>query len=80
MNIEIVRHTLLWCTIIDFGILALWFLLTLLFRDGLARLWSKWFHLPPEQFGAINLICYILFKSIIIVFNFVPFLALYCVG
>ncbi len=80
MNIEMVRDALLWCAIINFGLLAVWSLLLVFSREWLHRLWSKRFRLPVEQFDAINFAGIVLYKTGIILFNLTPYLALRIVG
>ena len=79
MSIEEARHVLLWCTVINYGLLLIWFLLSVLAHDWLHRLWGRWFRLSVEKFDAINFAGIILYKTGILLFNLAPFLALYLV-
>jgi hypothetical protein len=74
MNLVTIRSVLLCCTLINFGILALWAILMLLPHDWLRRLWVR--HVSAEQFDAINFGGIVLYKMLILVFNLVPYLAL----
>ena len=38
MSLEVLRNFLLWCTVINYGVLLLWFLVFTLARDWLQRL------------------------------------------
>jgi hypothetical protein len=78
MSIETVRYFLLWCAVINYGILLLWFLVFTFAHDWVSRVHG--FRLSGEQFNAINYACIILFKIAIILFNLVPCIALYIVG
>ena len=80
MNVVILRDALLWCAIINFGLLAVWSLLFVLSHAWLHRLWSKWSRLPVEQFDAINFAGIVLYKTGIILFNLTPYLALRLTG
>jgi hypothetical protein len=80
MSIAMVRDLLLWCSLINYGLLILWFVLFLLPHDWLYRLWGKWFHLRTEQFDAISFAGIIVFKIGILLFNVVPYIALRIVG
>ena len=80
MSIEMLRAVLLWCTVIDFGLLAFWSLLLLLAHDGIHRLSRKWLCLSAEQFDAINFAGIIFFKTGVLLFNVVPYIALRIVG
>lgn len=76
MSLEIARSFFLWCAIINYGILLLWFLLFAFAHDWLERLHGRWFRLPREQFDALHYAAMAVFKLGLILFNLVPFLAL----
>ena len=76
MTIESARAFLLWCTIINYGILLTWFLVFVFARDWIQRVHSRWFHLSHEQFDALHYIGMSVFKIGIMLFNLVPFVAL----
>jgi len=80
MSIEIIRDFLLWCTIINYGILLVWFLFFAFGRDRIERLHGKWFRLSGEQFDAIHYAGMAIFKIGIILFNLVPLIVLWIVG
>ncbi|AGA24485.1 DUF6868 family protein [Singulisphaera acidiphila] len=79
MGITSAREFLLWCTVINFGLLVVWFLASTLARGGLLRLWSHWFHLPAETFDTVNVGGMALYKMAVLFFNLVPLIALYLV-
>jgi hypothetical protein len=81
MSIELVRNALLWCTVINFALLALWsLLLYVLPHEWLYRILRRWCHLTAEQFDTANLAGIVLYKVGIILFNLVPYIALRIVG
>ncbi len=80
MSVAIVRNALLWCTIINYAMLLVWFLFYLFPHEWLYRIWRKWFHLSTEQFDSLNFAGMTLYKLGIILFNLVPYLALLIVG
>ena len=80
MNIEMVRSTLLWCTVINYGLLLIWFLLYVLPHGWLYQLWGRWFHLTAEQFDTLNFAGIALYKLGILLFNLAPLAALYIAG
>lgn len=80
MSFETARNALLWCAIIDYSVLILWFLLFLLPHQWLYRLSGRPFRLTPEQFDAVNLAGIVLFKILVILFNIVPYIALRIAG
>ena len=48
MNIESVRNFLLWCTIINFGMILVWFLFFVLSHNWTYSLHSRWFRLTTS--------------------------------
>jgi hypothetical protein len=79
MSIAMIRDILLWCAVINYGVLLVWFLFFLLAHDWIYRLHSRWFYLSREQFDAIHYIGMALFKSGILLFNLVPYVSLHIV-
>jgi hypothetical protein len=77
VNIETLRHFLLWCTIINFGFLLLWSALSLLAFGWMQRLCSRLFGISAEHFCAINFAGIVFFKSAVLVFNLAPLIAIY---
>ncbi len=76
MTIDLVRNALLWCTVINFGLLLFGALLFILAHDWLYRIYSRWFRLSVEQFDCIVYASLVLYKAGIILFNLVPYIAL----
>lgn len=75
-SIAIVRDVLLWCTLLNYGLLIAWGLLLLAPHDWLRRLWGRWLHLSPEVFDAINFGGLTLYKMLIFLLNLIPYIAL----
>jgi hypothetical protein len=80
MSIELVRDFLLWCTVINYGLLLVWALLFLLPHEWMHRLWGRWFRVSPEQFDTINFAGLVFYKMAVILFNLVPYISLRIVG
>lgn len=80
MTLEVIRSALAWCTVINMGLLLVWFLFLMLAHDWTHRMHGKWFKIPVEQFDKIHYSAMVLFKLGIILFNLVPYLALRIVG
>ncbi len=80
MTLEVTRDVLLWCTVIDYGVLLLWFLVFAFAHGWLERMHGRWFHLSRPQFDALHYGGMSLFKIGILLFNLVPFIALSLVG
>lgn len=80
MNIELMREFLLWCTVINFGILMVWFLFFVVARDWMHRFHGKWFRMSDERFDSAHYTGMAIFKIGIILFNLVPLVVLHIVG
>ena len=80
MNIETLRDALLWCAVINYGVLLVWFLFFILARAFMHRLHGRWFRLSSEQFDIIHYGGMAIYKLGIILFNLVPYVALRIVG
>jgi hypothetical protein len=79
MSLETVRGVLLWCAIINYGILLLWAVLFLLARDRFYAM-QRPFRLSPEQLDLVNYAGIVIYKLGILMFNLVPYIALRIVG
>lgn len=77
MIIAIVRDALLWCAIINYGILLLWFLVFILAHDWMYLFHGRWFHLTVDQFDMVHYAGMAIFKIGIILLNLVPYIALH---
>jgi uncharacterized protein DUF6868 len=76
MNIDTARDVLLWCTVINYAVLVLWFLLFRVAHDRLQRLHGRWFRLSAEQFDAVHYAGMAIYKIGILLVNLVPYVAL----
>jgi len=76
MTCEAIRHFLLWCTVIDYGILLVWFLAFVATHDAMYRIHGRWFRLSREQFDAIHYAGMSVYKIGILLFNLVPLVVL----
>lgn len=80
MTLALIRDALGWCTLINFGFLAFWFLFFMMGRDWIYGYHGKWYQLSPEEFDSIHYRGIAYFKVGIVLFNLVPYLALRIVG
>jgi hypothetical protein len=77
MSAEMVRKALLWCAVINYGILLIWFLFFLLAHDSMYLLHRRWFRISIEQFDTLHYAGMSVFKIGIILLNLVPYIALH---
>jgi hypothetical protein len=80
MSIELTRNFLLWCTVINYGILLVWFLVFARAHDWMRRFHGRWFRLSDEQFDALHYVGMSIYKIGILLLNLVPFLVLRIIG
>jgi hypothetical protein len=76
MNINFIRHFLLWCTVINYCVLLIWFLAFMFAHDCMYRFHTRWFRLTTEQFDTIHYSAMAVYKIGILLFNLVPYIAL----
>ena len=76
MNLEHLQTILGWCSIINAGLLILWFMGFALMHDWIFQLHSHWFNLSLERFDAIHYAGMAFLKMIVVVFNIVPYIAI----
>ena len=67
---------LLWCTILNYLVLLLWFLAFFLAHDWMFRLHGRWFRLTATQFDALHYGGMAVYKVGILLLNLVPYIAL----
>jgi len=80
MSIAMVWEALLWCAVINYAVLFVWWVFFMRAHDGMYRLHGRWFHLSVDQFDAIHYAGMALYKIGILLFNLVPYIALRIVG
>jgi hypothetical protein len=76
MSADEVRKILLWCAVINYGILLVWFLFFRLAHDGMYLLHARWFRLSIEQFDVLHYQGMAIYKIGIMLLNGVPYIAL----
>ena len=81
MNIAEAREFLLWCTVLNYGVLLLWWGIFTLAHDGqyrlVKRLLSRSFSMSMERMDEIQFGAIALYKVGLFLFNVVPLIALY---
>jgi hypothetical protein len=80
MSIQIIRNFLLWCTVINYGVLLVWFLVFVFAHDWILRIHGRWFRLSNDQFDALHYAGMSVYKIGLILFNLAPLVALCVVG
>lgn len=80
MNASELTGFFLWCTLLNYGVLIVWFLAFCLGRRWLYGLHSRWFTVSDGAFDSIHYAGMALYKILVLVFNLAPFLALHIAG
>jgi len=76
MSVEILSKFLLWCAVVNYAILIIWFVVFVFAREWVYEIHSKWYPISSEQFNAINYAGAAIYKILVLVFNLVPYIAL----
>jgi hypothetical protein len=77
MNALSLREFLLWSTVLNYGVLILWFLVFVVAHERLYTLHGRYFKLTRPQFDALHYGGMAVYKVGILLFNLVPLAALY---
>ena len=80
MNVKMAGEVRLWCGVINYGLLLIWFLFFVRAHAWLYRITGRWFRLSVEQFDALNYLGIAVYKIGIILLNLVPYVALRIIG
>jgi hypothetical protein len=80
MSFEVARTFLLWCTVINYSLLLVWFLVFVFAHDWILRIHGRWFRLSSDQFDALHYAGMTVFKVGIMLFNLVPLVVLRIIG
>ncbi len=75
MTLIALKEFLLWCLIVDYAVLLLWFLLFTVARVWMYRLHGRWFKLSEGTFDLVHYSGMAALKLAIVVFNVAPLLA-----
>jgi hypothetical protein len=76
MTLAAMRAFFGWCTVINYAVLIIWFLMFVFAHDWVRKLHTRWFRLPAAHFDAIHYAGMGLYKLGIFLFNLVPYIAL----
>jgi len=76
MNHAALSDFLLWCTILNYLVLLLWFVAFTGARDWMFKLHGRWFRLTMSQFDALHYGGMAVYKVGILLLNLVPYVAL----
>jgi hypothetical protein len=72
-----IKAALLWCIGLNYGVLLLWSVAFIFAHDWMYRLHTRWFKLSVETFDALHYAGLAIYKIGILLFNVVPWIALY---
>ena len=79
MTMNEVKEFLLWSTLINYGLLFVWFGAFAFARERVYRMHTRWFRLSAETFDAVNYAGAALYKIGIVLFNLVPLVVLHLI-
>lgn len=76
MNIAQLTDFLLYCTLINYVILLIWFFAFTFAKSWMKKLHRQWFNLSDQNFDAIHYSAMAVYKIGILLLNLAPFIAL----
>lgn len=80
MELQTLTTFLMWCTILNGGLLLLWSVKIIWFQDFIFRVHQRWFPMSREAFTLAMYGFLGLFKILFLFFNLFPYLALLIMG
>ncbi len=76
MSISMLTDFLMWCTILNIGIMFLWLIFLILMPDFTYRLQTRFFAMPRETYNVVIYAFLGVYKVMFLVFVLIPYLAL----
>jgi len=76
MNIAQLTDFLLYCALINYVILLIWFFVFIFAKNLMKKLHRQWFNLSDQNFDAIHYSAMAVYKIGILLLNLVPLIAL----
>jgi len=76
MTVDAIQSFLIYSTLLNYSIVAVWFLVFRFAHSWLYQLHSRWFSISAETFDVIHYAGMAVYKVGILLFNLVPYLAL----
>ena len=76
ITLAITQAFLGWCTVLNMGLVLIWFLLFTYAHDWLYRFHSRFFRVNTEQFDALHYAGMMIYKIGLWLFFLMPYLAL----
>ena len=80
MELQTLETFLMWCTIINIGLLGFWAIMYMLAPDLVYRTQSKWFPISRETFNVIFYAFLGFYKILFLVFIAIPYVSLLIIG
>jgi hypothetical protein len=79
MSVNEIKEILLWCAVLNYAILFIWFAVFVLAHDWMYQLHHRWFKIPAETFDSIHYAGFAFYKLGIILFNVAPLVSFFLV-
>ncbi len=76
MTLTELRDVLMWCTVINFGVLLWWLFFITLAHDWTYRVHSQFFEISRHRFDSMHYAGMMAYKLTIVLFNLVPWIAI----
>jgi hypothetical protein len=76
MTLAFLRDFFLWCAVVNYSVILVWFAVFVWAREWLYRFHGRWFALSREQFDALHYGALSAYKIGILLLNVAPYIAL----
>ena len=75
LDLYVLKHFLMWCTIINLSILLIWVIGFFFLSDWVYKKHSLIFEMPREKFNMLHYALMTFYELMIFIFNLMPWLA-----
>jgi hypothetical protein len=79
MDVSELKEFFFWSTVINYGVLLVWFAGFTFAHDWVYRMHTRWFKLSVETFDALNYLGVAVYKIGIMLLNLTPLIALHLI-
>jgi uncharacterized protein DUF6868 len=76
MTLQIFESFFLWCTIINFILFFISFIMIASMKKFIIKMHGKWYDISEDKFNLVFYNCMLFYKVAIIFFNLVPYIAI----
>ena len=79
MDLQMIKEFLFWCSIINFGVLLIWFITFVSAADYVYKVHSKFNKITREQFNITHYAGMLIYKTLVFVLFVIPYIVIFII-